>query len=68
MESLLITDACLLGLSLIQAVLGIIVFKPRPAVISFFIQCFFLFASAVIATILVSREGLIAGWMLAGLF
>jgi len=35
METLLITDACLLGLSLIQAVLGIIIFKPRPAVISF---------------------------------
>ena len=44
----LFTDAVLLLVSVLQAVLGILFFRPFAAVTLFFLQCLFLFTGAVI--------------------
>ena len=42
MEKLLMVDAVLLALALIQALLGILFFRPKAAVIYFFFQSLYL--------------------------
>lgn len=49
MQTFLITDGILLGLALLQALLGVLFFRPFAAITLFFLQCFFLFGGAVLA-------------------
>ena len=66
MENLLILSAVLLGLALLQALVGILFFRPGPSLLSFFFQSLFLFAAAVLALGFTFQQHRVWGWLCLG--
>jgi hypothetical protein len=68
MEALLFTLAVLLGLALVQALVGIFFFRPFSAVWNFFFQCLILFSSTVLVLGFTFEQRFTLGWLFVGLF
>jgi hypothetical protein len=67
-ETLIKTSLALLGLALVQAVVGILFFRPRPVVASFFFQALFIFIAAVIAVGFAFEHHMTLAWLSLGVF
>ena len=68
MIALLVSCAVLYGLGLLQALVGILLFRPREALSLFFLQSLCLFAAAFLGAAFEFRLHLAAAWALVGGF
>lgn len=68
MNTILIVDAVLLGLALVQAAAAIVFFnRLRSGVVLFFFQSLLLFGSFTAGVVVADSTGRAAAWILAGL-
>ena len=68
METVLTVAALLLALALVQAVVGILFFPPRPVLASFFFQALFVFIAVVVAVGFAFEHPLTLSWLLVGVY